>query len=542
MRRITRLQQIGALAVMVLAASARGAGPPGWATLTPGPFAVGFKSSWRLDPSRAYNRVFDDKTTYASGKAPRPILINMWYPAEPAKNLEPMPHRGYLDIRSADPQFSKLADNLIGYEQDVVRWEVVRKRKPELTAGERQLLEGLWNAATAAIRNAPPVERRFPLVIYHSGGGSSFEDNAVLCEFLASHGYVVLGSAFQEPSGRSFNIDGRLGSARDMEYLIAYAYDLPDVDWKHIGIVGHSAGAQAALMFQAQDASPVDAVVSLDTTQDYTGLADHRWDDMIKPILENRSNSRRPLLFVANSHAVFEFADQLTDADRYYLTFRDLGHNDFVSQGVRWREFESLAHPDDQTRRNERDAARSAYTIVCECVVDFLDAYLKGDRKKKRALIRKFESNPLGGTAPHMRFVARGVSGPEPFKNGSETPPEPRQVRPFLAKHGVNSTIATLNAYHEKDPGAPIFQGNFAFALVYELLENHQVQEAVAFQRMYRSFGQDLVKKFISTGDRYLRFGDKIRAQEHFERARMLDPENGEAADRLRKMREAKKD
>ena len=149
MRRITHLQQIGALAVMVLVASARGAGPPGWGTLTPGPFAVGFKSSWRLDPSRAYNRVFNDKTTYASGKSPRPILINMWYPAEPAKNLEPMPHRGYLDIRSSDPQFSKLADELIGYEQDVVRWEVVRKRKQELTGGERQLLEGLWNAATA---------------------------------------------------------------------------------------------------------------------------------------------------------------------------------------------------------------------------------------------------------------------------------------------------------------------------------------------------------------------------------------------------------
>ena len=140
-----------------------------------------------------------------------------------------------------------------------------------------------------------------------------------------------------------------------------------------------------------------------------------------------------------------------------------------------------------------------------------------------------------------MCFVARGVSGPEPFKNGSEAPPEPRQVRPLLAKHGVNSTIAILKDYHEKDPGAPIFQGNFAFALVYELLENHQVQEAVAFQRMYRSFGQDLVKRFISTGDRYLRTGAKIIAQEHFERARTLDPGNGEAADRLRKMRETNK-
>jgi hypothetical protein len=121
-------------------------------------------------------------------------------------------------------------------------------------------------------------------------------------------------------------------------------------------------------------------------------------------------------------------------------------------------------------------------------------------------------------------------------------PPEPRQVRPLLAKRGVDSTIAILKSYHEKEPGAPVFQGSFGFALVYELLENGQVQEAVAFHRMYRSFGQDLVKKFISSGDSYLRHGAKTRAQKQFERARSLDPENGEAADRLKKMREAKKD
>ena len=103
MRRITRWQQIGALAVVVLGASARGAGPPDWGTLTPGPYTVGFRSSWRLDPSRAYNRVFHDKSTYSSGKSPRPILINMWYPALPATHLDPMLHRGYLDIRSSEP-------------------------------------------------------------------------------------------------------------------------------------------------------------------------------------------------------------------------------------------------------------------------------------------------------------------------------------------------------------------------------------------------------------------------------------------------------
>ena len=57
------------------------------------------------------------------------------------------------------------------------------------------------------------ARRKGPVVVYHCGAQSSYEDNSVLCEFLASHGYVVIDGAFQQASGATFNIDGirRLG-------------------------------------------------------------------------------------------------------------------------------------------------------------------------------------------------------------------------------------------------------------------------------------------------------------------------------------------
>ena len=136
-----------------------GAVRDGWRTggpesPAPGPFAVGYTSSWGLDWSRAYNRVFPDKTTYASGKAPRPILINMWYPAERSKDLKPMPHRGYLEIQSREPRLSKLSDELIEYEHDVVCKEIMGKPKQELTEEERQLLDLFWDTPTSVHRNA----------------------------------------------------------------------------------------------------------------------------------------------------------------------------------------------------------------------------------------------------------------------------------------------------------------------------------------------------------------------------------------------------
>src|SRR5882757_7153190 len=91
--------------------------PPLWGKLLTGPHAVGFRSTWRADPSRAYNMTFDDKTTYAPGKAPRPILINLWYPALAGTGRGPMAHGDYLSIGSDDPGFSRFAVKLTQFER-----------------------------------------------------------------------------------------------------------------------------------------------------------------------------------------------------------------------------------------------------------------------------------------------------------------------------------------------------------------------------------------------------------------------------------------
>jgi len=543
MRPIIRLLHVAVLANTILCSNGLGDDPPQmWGKLKAGPHAVGFRSVWQFDYSRTYNTVFDDKTTYASGKAPRPILINIWYPAKKPDDLKPMPHRGYLAIQTDDPRLSKFAAALTTYERAVVTKELMGKSTAALPVRERALMDQFWGTPTASYRDIPAAPGKFPLVIYHSGFGSSFEDNAILCEFLASHGYVVLGSAFQKPSGASYNVDGRKGSARDMEFLITYASRLPDVDWNHIGVMGHSGGAQAALIFHAQAASPVDAVVSLDTTQDYHSLADHKWGDLVKPLVENKNDLSKPLLMVANAPAIFELIDSLKSAERYYLTFSDLDHNDFISQGIMRRDLESLANPDDRDLRNQRDAARAAYSAICECIVDFCDVYLKENMKGKSNLIEKFKQNKLGGTGPHLDFVPVGITAPEPYQDESGAPPAPRQVRPFMAERGLEATVALLNHYHEKDPSAPIFQGDFGFALVFELLEKRQTQEALAFHRLFRSFGENFSKSFIAWGKEYERIGRKPLALDYFEKAHTLDPGNTEAAERLKTLREPKKD
>jgi predicted dienelactone hydrolase len=529
--------------------------PPLWDKLPPGPYVVGFKTSWQLDFSRRYNMTFDDKTTYAPGKAPRPILVNVWYPAKATAASKPMPHRGYLEIQSSDPQLAKFATKLAEYDRAIIAKETLGKPAKELTDREILLLEQFLDTATACTRNAPPAEGRFPLVIYHSGYGSSFEDNSVLCEFLASHGYVVFGSAYQEPGGSSFNIDGKLTSAGDIQFLIGHARQFANVDWNHVGVIGHSGGAHVALMYRAQSGCLADAIVSLDTTEDYYSLADPRWEPMTTVVTNNRANMTGPLLMVANPHAFFQLADALSSARRYYFTIRDLDHDDFISQGgiaralrhrLRFPSAPEAGSPkvvtDKAAEKASLEAVRSAYESLCVYVLRFLDAELKGDAAGKEFLEKEYRDTKLSGTAPHVVFMPVGRTDPDPYPEHGSQPPTPRQLRRVLREHGGEQTIALLRRFRKDASAEPIFHPGFGLALVGELLDRGKTQEAIAFNSFYREFGVDIGKMLLSFGEAFLRQDRRSLARDYFKKVLVLDPSNREAAGKLKELGGLKKD
>ena len=175
---------------------------PFWGDLDHGPHAVGFESHWDFDTSRAYS--------YGGIETARPVLVNVWYPAL-ASDAPAMPHGDYFEIISTDPRLAEFSRALVDYERGVLREYVVGDISDEE-------LDAFLTTPTAARRGAAPAAGRFPVVQYHGGFGSSFEDNSVLCEYLASWGYVVIGSAYPRGDGTSFNIDANDASFRDLDH------------------------------------------------------------------------------------------------------------------------------------------------------------------------------------------------------------------------------------------------------------------------------------------------------------------------------------
>jgi hypothetical protein len=87
---------------------------------------------------------------------------------------------------------------------------VIGKSHQQLSDADRVNLENLMQGPTAAIKGAEPATGAFPLVINHPGLGRAVEDNVVLNEWLASHGYVLATSAFQSENAVYVNIEAHV--------------------------------------------------------------------------------------------------------------------------------------------------------------------------------------------------------------------------------------------------------------------------------------------------------------------------------------------
>lgn len=147
---------------LVLTASGLGkngaAKPPD--PLSMGLFPVGVTTSVFVDTSR----------TDSFTKQPRTLVTEIWYPA--TDDARRMPKNKYSDFITGGvtPEIDELV-----------------KKTYKMSAAEIDKI--YWNEAH---RNASVRKGRFPLVVFSHGNGGSRNQNTFWCDYLASHGYIVV--------------------------------------------------------------------------------------------------------------------------------------------------------------------------------------------------------------------------------------------------------------------------------------------------------------------------------------------------------------
>ena len=534
-----------------------------------GSYAVGFQSRWVLDAARDYDTQLPDGAQYVGDqlRAPRPILVNLWYPSEAEADATRMPHGGYFVIDDVEgslversPRLPDFAKALSVYARDVFVQQLFGAAEDTLETDDAARLADVLGTPTPCVRDALPAPGRFAVVLYHAGYGSSFEDNARLCELLASHGYVVLGSAFPRADGSSLNIDGSEDSQADLDVLVRHAATLPFADVTRLAMAGHSGGAHVTLERAARPHTALDACVVLDTTQDGNSVLDPRWESMVDACLAHVDEVDEPLLVATRPFGIFELLDQMVHAERDYLSFRDLDHDDFISQGVQIAEMaarrvEAGAIGDEQDDRGRNAAEhlrvlRRNYSELCEAIVAFLDAHLQravesvaSDADASRAdsepssafedVRARWLATPLGGDRPHLEHVPVGVDGPDPYVLASiaDGPlPTPRQFRRVLDEHGAEVAIDVLRVARAREPDGPLCDIVHDTALLYELAASGRDDDARAIGAYLHASGSEAVSMLVAFArvyggqERYAEF-----RRECLRAALLAAPEDAEA-------------
>jgi pimeloyl-ACP methyl ester carboxylesterase len=341
----------------------------------PGPYPVGVKVVDQYDRSRTYRAT--DSSRSSTIDEPRPLQSLIWYPSlkRPAK---PMTVGDYVRLADREIHFN-------APDEKENRW--------------RSLLKTFFDNPLWAVRDAQPAIGHYPVLIYAPSDSSVSWENADLCEYLASHGYVVLASPSMGVSTRDMtdDLDGINAQARDISFLITYAKMLPDTDLSEVAVVSWSLGGSSSLFAAARDPR-IDALVSMDgSMRYYPGLVKMAGD--VHP-----DRMTIPLLFFTRGDAnLLEDMDKYHDGPPAYivgpnvlnawihgdlLTVNMLGmaHAEFSSMFQRREGVQRFA--ENQVADYGRKDANTNHAWVALYTLKFLDAYLKHDASAKAFLGR----------------------------------------------------------------------------------------------------------------------------------------------------------
>jgi len=403
-----------------------------WGGLKPGPNAVGYRSLYRLDHTRQYDPEFEIDPTKPRGHKPRPIYIRIWYPAQKS-DAKPMEYRQYLDVSSDDPLIAPFAKRLSRQVVNVVSESTVGKEPALRTPAETAAFERLLATRTIAVKDAPPAEGRFPVVIYHAGLSGVPDDNSVLFELLASHGYVVLNSAYQNYYAEGVGISSDLHTSfRDMEFLCRYARELPIADADRLGAMGHSWGAIAVLHWAALPDSPLRGFVTLDSGFEYGAIEDTGVDMLINHMKANKGNIRAAALRFSGRATLktnFAFLEpHLKYAPDYRAAVDYLTHNDYLTHGAIGPALLPEKFPDP------KGARRTNYDRICWHTLLFFDATLKQQAVARESLEKSVRGE---GLDDGFRLT---------FKPAAPVAPTQAQFASFLKEHGVEKTVAFIRS------------------------------------------------------------------------------------------------
>jgi dienelactone hydrolase/predicted negative regulator of RcsB-dependent stress response len=482
-------------------------------TEKPGPDAVGLKVVEQYDFSRTYRPLIDELGKAYQGERARPLQTLIWYPAQKS-NGKAMTVGDYSDLLATETSFGK----------------------PELWSDWKWWIEGMkptLKDSMWAVRDAPLLAGRFPVVIYAPSLSSMSWENADICEYLASHGYVVVASPSTGARSRDMTVDlaGIDAQAQDISFLIGYARTLPDTEMSEIAVAGFSWGGIANLFAAARD-NRIDALVALDGSMRY-------FPGLVKAATDVHPEQMTiPMMFFYQGSTTLEkIARQKPNKDTDgpnvlnawthgdLITVEDIAlvhteHGSMFQRNERiWKNY-ARSHKADYTRAD----GMVGYAWIARYTLEFLDAYLKRDAQAM-AFLKKTPAEV--GVPPHMMTVN--------FRAAKGIPASLDALRAEVGRQGFDHAAAIYAAMLKEQPDFKLDE-DAVVRWGSDLMEENHLAEAIEVLKLDVQVFPSSSNSYDSLGEAYMKAGQKQLAIESYKKSLELNPGDDEAKEKLKEL------
>lgn len=327
-----------------------------------GNHSVGFKYVYQLDKSREwvpspFDTLDKQKTLF------RPVRIAIWYPAE-TESRQLMKFKNYIKPEAPDKYYGKL--NEVMNEYDMWSYNGMFDKN-------KTIINSLLDLNTNAVFNAKEKLGKYPLVLYCSGWFSRSPDNALMAEYLASHGYVVVTVPQLGTGSTIFDFkvteDRLTTQVMDLEFALDYAVTLSNIDKEKIASAGYSIGGIVQLWLSQQDMR-IKALVALDGSFMFK-----EWAELSqKGIRMSKNNFPILSLYRGNEKLAgnisTDFFKNLSWADKVLIEIPKATHGEFSDEAYL---YSKMNYPWKHIRYNTLKEATNCYQSVIKSTEAFLN-------------------------------------------------------------------------------------------------------------------------------------------------------------------------
>ncbi len=469
--------------------------------LTPGDYHVGFRLTEYKDFSRTSSIQIVDFDLSAKEKA-RTIRMYMWYPS-----------------KGNDSNYNTLTDFFRKGIEDY--GSVMDKEKvynmvydaPQFNRIPKSKIESILKRECISKEDVTELEGKFPVIIL--GQGYYYESpisHLILCEYLASHGYIVITCPLFGTNTKAIelNMIDFETQVKDLEFLLSKATELPNVDINNIAALGFDLGAMSATLMQMRN-SNIKALI----TYDGGIMFEHNTTRLLNPspyyqpekldvpaMIFTRTIEGNIQMGLKEDSTIFLNSPY---SKKYLVRTEGMKHHYYTSYPT--LEIESRPSP---------ELAIKAYPIICSYTLNFFDFYLKNNEKG----LQFIKDDPT-------RFNEDGVHISVEEIEAKEKPINLSMLEYAILNGEVDDGISL---YHKAKSKNQIISEEKLNSLAYLFLYNYgRPHDAISIFKLIISEYPQSANAYDSLGEAYLYTKDYTKAKENYQKSLDLNPKNANA-------------